>query len=1112
MSPTTDAKNTTAITAASSRSQTPAPTTAKTPAPTTLLAARKYLCSAPRPEAWPDLSDAVIRRLGSSAAPKLTATLEAVRALHPKTATRTGPGRKSNAEHAIHFYEHLLQLVAEDTPEDDEEEEDDTGNVPPSSGEEEDEEKKVDLEEEDEEGVGEGGNDEEEGDAEEENVNDDDCIQTEDHPSETMQPSTEEEGDAEEEDVNDDDCIQPEDQRSPDTKTKAKLDNTAVQAAEQAATMESQTDTTLPAHIKMDHNEEEDDEEEVDVATDGEDTDKRATKKDNPSTTGGRHMDTCDVCTERGDLHVVCSTCNRAFHVDCVRPKLKANNVMLPENHAAAAAAAATGNPQQQRPWRCSHCILLYVSSKNSKQRKLAAAAIRLMIRLRKQHESNKYLPDEETSFGTEAPFKRGNATTTEMEEEEGSMIIQSLSNSDSKKRASAATTSIFDSTGNDTKTPARSSSGEVASPAEGRSSKRCRKQPTLYDPQRGPASRWQTDELKEWKASRAETSDDSDLEEGIMKNSTTKTTPISQATATTTRKDNAQENDATDTNTGETCVKSSRKLARDVGDGVWCNFCKDDPSVHICVFCACRVCFGKHNQTKLLLCDLCDEEYHTFCLDPPLTNVPTAQHKWFCPSCNKTVATRNPDTPRSARRSTERTSARSKSRESTISTSKTAVAVAIPKKSPRTPSPPKRSAVAVGLPVAAVPKKVASAPLEKKKLVGRPRGRPPKNPQSVSPGSIVQSAAAVKKRGRSPSKTRSVSEPPRKRGRPPSAATIAKRMKVEAEARKAARLAAKATHKNAPESSKKKNDVAWSDQSDREQRSIAIESANDSPSKVIQTFPITVSRSGRMVRRSSFHDERHEGEQHLKSFRLGSDSNISPTNNDLPDGAWMGPLPRKPAYAAQSHAIAVSSAAVDAISNNLAAAAARSFAQASLQNQGLPMSSSQTPAAQQQFQIASFSTELSISTTAQSEGVDVNGFDPDASEYSTASYLMQPSNAPDASAYHSDVEMLPPSHSFAQSSIMNQGDSKQPRRKPGARECMQISRRFGVKEIPQQYMEILTDYCTRGKVEHLIRMRERLDEHSRFLESQLAGLEALVLEHGESDVVVPLAPPSPER
>merc|ERR1712150_45892 len=81
------------------------------------------------------------------------------------------------------------------------------------------------------------------------------------------------------------------------------------------------------------------------------------------------------------------------------------------------------------------------------------------------------------------------------------------------------------------------------------------------------------------------------------------------------------------------------------------------------------------------------------------------------------------------------------------------------------------------------------------------------------------------------------------------------------------------------------------------------------------------------------------------------------------------------------------------------------------------------------------------------------------------------------------------------------------PRRKPGARECMQISRRFGVQVIPQKYMDTLLDYCLRGKVEHLIRMRERLDEHSRMLEAQLAGLETLVQERGELDIEV--SPPN---
>ena len=88
----------------------------------------------------------------------------------------------------------------------------------------------------------------------------------------------------------------------------------------------------------------------------------------------------------------------------------------------------------------------------------------------------------------------------------------------------------------------------------------------------------------------------------------------------------------------------------------------------------------------------------------------------------------------------------------------------------------------------------------------------------------------------------------------------------------------------------------------------------------------------------------------------------------------------------------------------------------------------------------------------------------------------------------------------------------KVPRRKPGARECMQISRRFGANVIPQKYMDILLDYCTRGKVEHLIRMRERLDDHSRSIELQLAGLESIVKQKGEITAVVPPAEPDSER
>mmetsp|Transcript_34881 Transcript_34881/g.80659 ORF Transcript_34881/g.80659 Transcript_34881/m.80659 type:complete len:101 (-) Transcript_34881:463-765(-) len=75
---------------------------------------------------------------------------------------------------------------------------------------------------------------------------------------------------------------------------------------------------------------------------------------------------------------------------------------------------------------------------------------------------------------------------------------------------------------------------------------------------------------------------------------------------------------------------------------------------------------------------------------------------------------------------------------------------------------------------------------------------------------------------------------------------------------------------------------------------------------------------------------------------------------------------------------------------------------------------------------------------------------------------------------------------------------AKAPRRKPGARECMQISRRFGVNVIPKKYIDTLLDYSERGKVDHLVRMRETLDSHAEMLQGQLATLEKLVAEYGE--------------
>ncbi|XP_063072078.1 lysine (K)-specific demethylase 5Ba isoform X2 [Engraulis encrasicolus] len=45
-----------------------------------------------------------------------------------------------------------------------------------------------------------------------------------------------------------------------------------------------------------------------------------------------------------------------------------------------------------------------------------------------------------------------------------------------------------------------------------------------------------------------------------------------------------------------------------------------------------CLVCGGGGDEDRLLLCDGCDDSYHTFCLIPPLPDVPKGD--WRCPKC----------------------------------------------------------------------------------------------------------------------------------------------------------------------------------------------------------------------------------------------------------------------------------------------------------------------------------------------------------------------------------------------------------------------------------------------------------------------------------------------
>jgi hypothetical protein len=252
--------------------------------------------------------------------------------------------------------------------------------------------------------------------------------------------------------------------------------------------------------------------------------------------------------------------------------------------------------------------------------------------------------------------------------------------------------------------------------------------------------------------------------------------------------------------------------------------------------------------------------------------------------------------------------------------------------------------------------------------------------------------------------------------------------------------------------------------------------------STVVSKNPVSLlkSRSGRTVKRGSFYDEIGEGEQHLKTAKLS-----------------VEPPQKRPALESQSP-------------GDSALRDQKPSTETGMQKLITPKSTpTQTQDEKPPPKIGDFSSLAHFQTTpaVATPAVPAPLATPTVAPLSPAGAVATVAT-PALPQVASSLSQLPSAAAQAPAPQADVPPAKVPRRKPGARECMQISRRFGVKVIAQKYMDTLEDYCTRGKVEHLIRMRERLDDHSRMLEAQLAGLEALIKEKGELDITVPAAEP----
>lgn len=945
------------------------------------MVSKKYLCSAPHPSTWDERAATLLESLGGDRAKREEVLNQTISALGDIIGEkqRSGPGRKSNAEHALSFYRHVLTLT---------EQEDTTHQM--------DRAKRADEKKDDEE-------------------NKTDCDDTDD------------------------------------------------------SSMDS-----------------------VDFLD--------------------QHNDLCEVCNLGGEL-LCCSTCNLVFHLSCHRPILKQEP---PDN------------------WSCAYCIATGLTGykREAKIRRRAQAAVRQMAKNKdnKGQDMNGDSDDEESE-----DVDRETNEEEEMEDDSEGLeekqvtapVLKAKSGMKVCMDKPVAQVEVLDerdmvdgdTIGDDHDRKKRkieqSEEQEGIENTEERRERRQRRSPKLYDPQTCAASEWRSDGVNEWKSLGDE-----------------------------------QNSDHIDDDGGGDAEEDSK-------GPVWCNFCMDDPKVPICCFCACRGCFGKHDKSKLLLCDKCDAEYHIYCLDPPLVTVPGSR-KWFCPSCK--------NVPKGEKVEGGTTTNRSKA---TGTPNKGSPSEKRGPGRPRKPeggddlTPDKRvlgrarkSVDKTGTP-SSTDRRGPGRPRKGEGVLPSEQRESGKSRKSVSPDDAAARRGSSKPKsseypsmcvnrgsGRSKKAEIDFSSPEEKRGpgRPKKEGeheTISHCKQRGRPFKSPSGSAQNKTVKRPKLSGSTKPEVNLSTSSDGGPQPLPRESpmsdsaerpsSRPGSSGSASPTPLAVqkSRSGRTVKSRTFHDEIDEGEQHLKVNRPSS-SQDRPKKEEMVKAKTTlvlevnDPDIDGPSVDSRTLAVASYPQLLPSVEPIIVVEPGISVPIKQL-DPVLPPSPVSNPSLVLKPVFPSSPPLISSSSTAVPKAVTISTQKPLATVPGTTAEsnianvikrmpdplpVLPMQRVPMPTAIRVPVPLPHTLHTGSSQKVLTtagEGQSvKVPRRKPGARECMQMSRRFGVQVIPQRYMTTLSDYCSRGKVEHLIRMRERLDDHSRLLELQLAGLEVLVKEKGELNITVP--------